>query len=288
MAVNGGFITLHRQILDWEWYKDINTKVLFLHLLLKANYKDLNFEGRKILRGQLVTSLPSLASQTGLSVRQIRVSLDKLKLTGEVTSSVYARYRVITIVKYDEYQVDDRLDDRLMTGSMTAKGQADDRLMTGSRQADDRLVTASKQYNNINKGTKEQGNNTSASRRGASDESFEEFWSEYPRKVSKPAALKAWNKLKPDEDLIEQIMSGLEKWRNSDDWARDNGQYIPYPATWLNGRRWEDDVRSSGERKPQSAPVRQVSGQQYQQRDYSGEQEYWMNRMIEEIKKEQC
>ena len=72
----GRFIKLYDKILSWEWYSDINTFRLFVHLLLKANYKDLNFEGRKILRGQLVTSLSSLSSQTGLTVRQVRVSLD--------------------------------------------------------------------------------------------------------------------------------------------------------------------------------------------------------------------
>ena len=154
-----GFITLHRQILDWEWYKNTNTKVLFLHLLLKANYKDLQFEGKTILRSQLVTSLPSLSSELGLSVRQIRVSLDHLIATGEVTSKSYPKYRVITIVKYDQYQMDDSQNDSQMTGETAVKRQASDSQMTGKRQANDRQMTASKQYNNINKGTKEQCNN---------------------------------------------------------------------------------------------------------------------------------
>lgn len=128
----GRFIKLYDKILKWEWYNDINTFRLFIHLLLKANYKDLKFEGKTIQRGQLVTSLTGLSAQTGLTVRQVRVSLDKLKMTGELTSSSYARYRIITIVRYDEYQSNDKLNDKQMTGSMAGKWQADDKLMTGS------------------------------------------------------------------------------------------------------------------------------------------------------------
>jgi hypothetical protein len=60
--------------------------------------------------------------------------------------------------------------------------------------------------------------------------------------------MKAWMKLKPDEELFEKIMTGLSRWAKSTDWLRDDGQFIPYPATWLNGRRWEDEV--TGEVKP--------------------------------------
>lgn len=279
----GGFITLHRQIVDWEWYRHPHTAFLFIHLLLSANFVEGNYKGTVIKRGQLVRSVTGLSTETGLSIQTVKTALAHLRLTGEITDDTSLGFRVITISKYDDYQ---KLTSKSTANQPSINRQSNHEL-TDERSTEQPLYNNN---NNINKETNKQGNNnyTSASRRGAHDESFEEFWSEYPRKVSKPAALKAWNKLKPDEDLIEQIMSGLEKWRNSDDWARDNGQYIPYPATWLNGRRWEDDVRSSGERKPQSTPVRQVSGQQYQQRDYSGEQEYWMNRMIEEIKKEQC
>lgn len=71
---------------------------------------------------------------------------------------------------------------------------------------------------------------------------FETFWTAYPRKVAKAAARKAWGKLKPGESLQREITDGLERAIKSEQWARDGGQYIPHAATWLNGRRWEDDV----------------------------------------------
>lgn len=70
---------------------------------------------------------------------------------------------------------------------------------------------------------------------------FDRFWVAYPRHQGKEAARKAWEKLNPDAALLEIMLSALERQRASDQWRRDGGQFIPYPATWLNGRRWEDE-----------------------------------------------
>lgn len=74
------------------------------------------------------------------------------------------------------------------------------------------------------------------------DEDFNSFWNQYPRKVAKSAALKAWKKLKPASEVLADLMAGLQRHKASRDWQKDDGQYIPYPATWITGRRWEDDV----------------------------------------------
>lgn len=71
---------------------------------------------------------------------------------------------------------------------------------------------------------------------------FDEFWSIYPKKVSKQAALKAWNHLKPSNELIETILDDVRMRSNSQSWTKDNGQFIPYPSTYLNGHRWEDAI----------------------------------------------
>ena len=123
----GRFIKLYDKILNWEWYHDTNTFRLFIHLLLKANYKDMTFQGQVIRRGQFVTSLTSLAAGTALSIRQVRVSLDKLQMTGEVTSKAYPKYRVITIVRYDDYQSNDKQNDKQMTSNTASKWQANDK-----------------------------------------------------------------------------------------------------------------------------------------------------------------
>lgn len=70
---------------------------------------------------------------------------------------------------------------------------------------------------------------------------FDEFWARYPKKKNKGQAERAWLKLKPDETLFAAILSGLERAKASYDWQKDGGQYIPYPATWLNAKGWEDE-----------------------------------------------
>jgi hypothetical protein len=76
------------------------------------------------------------------------------------------------------------------------------------------------------------------------DTEFEQFWTTYPRKSGgKKFAHKAWMKAK-DRPPIEQILAVIEKLKQSEQWIRDNGQYIPHPSTWLNQGRWTDEPQS--------------------------------------------
>lgn len=74
---------------------------------------------------------------------------------------------------------------------------------------------------------------------------FVRFWVAYPKKQGKGAAEKAFCKIKPSEQLLGQMLEALERAKKCDQWNRDNGQYIPNPATWLTQRRWEDDYRET-------------------------------------------
>ena len=70
---------------------------------------------------------------------------------------------------------------------------------------------------------------------------FDAFWEAYPKKKAKEAARKAFLKISPDDTLLTIMLRVIEKEKRSADWKKENGKFIPYPATWLNGRRWEDD-----------------------------------------------
>ena len=102
-----GFITLHRKLLDWEWYSDINTKTLFIHCLLKANWEDKNWKGIDVKRGSFITSYDSLSKETKLTVQQIRTSIFKLTKTQEINIQSTNKYTLLTVVKYDDYQKKD-------------------------------------------------------------------------------------------------------------------------------------------------------------------------------------
>jgi hypothetical protein len=72
--------------------------------------------------------------------------------------------------------------------------------------------------------------------------SFSRFWDAYPRKKSKGKAQQAWCKVKPDEQLVARILASIERAKTSDDWIREKGRFIPYPASWLNAQGWEDEL----------------------------------------------
>ena len=127
---DNGYVKLYRQITRWEWYGNINTFRVFLHILLMANFTSGRFEGQTIRRGQLVTSLPKLAKETSLSIQQVRTAISNLKSTGEITEKSQARYRIITVVKYDDYQ--DR--NSIVNSKSTGNQQAANRQITGKQQ----------------------------------------------------------------------------------------------------------------------------------------------------------
>lgn len=107
-----GWIKLHRKMLEWEWYNDNNTKIVFLHLLLTVNHKEKMWQGISIKRGQKITSIKHLAEETNLTVRQIRTALDKLKSTNEITIKTTNKYSLVTIEKYSNYQSTENENDK--------------------------------------------------------------------------------------------------------------------------------------------------------------------------------
>jgi hypothetical protein len=73
------------------------------------------------------------------------------------------------------------------------------------------------------------------------DENFARFWAAYPRRKARLDALKAWNRLDPSLELVERILTALEWQREQDQWCRDDGNFIPYPATWLRAGSYDDE-----------------------------------------------
>ena len=76
---------------------------------------------------------------------------------------------------------------------------------------------------------------------------FDIFWEAYPKRKSKGHAEKAFEKLNPDEELLATMLTAIEEAKKSDDWQKESGQYIPYPATWLSAKGWEDEIQKGGQ-----------------------------------------
>lgn len=104
--IREGYIRIHRSLLEWEWYGDEAVKVLFLHLLLRVNWKAGRFRGQDVPPGCVVCSLQLLAESLGWSRSKLRHTLDKLKSTGEVASTTTNHWTTLTLVNWAKYQAE--------------------------------------------------------------------------------------------------------------------------------------------------------------------------------------
>ena len=77
---------------------------------------------------------------------------------------------------------------------------------------------------------------------GYLNELFNRFWNVYPKKVAKQDALKSWKKIKPSAELVDTIISAVNRVSETEAWQKNNHQYVPNPATWLNRGQWEDEI----------------------------------------------
>lgn len=102
-----GWIKLHRQLLDWEWFSDKNVLAVFLYLLLTANHKDGFWQGHAVGAGQRITSHKKIATATNLSIQEVRTALKKLKKSGEIEVLATHQFLLVSLVKWAFFQGQD-------------------------------------------------------------------------------------------------------------------------------------------------------------------------------------
>ena len=107
MASSNGFIRLYRKMTDWEWFTDYKVLVVFLHLLLMANWKPGRFQGHDVPAGACVTSIRHLSERTGLSIKSVRTAIEKLKSTNEIGIETANKFTMIFIKNWAKYQGDE-------------------------------------------------------------------------------------------------------------------------------------------------------------------------------------
>ncbi len=138
-----GWIKIHRQLFDWEWYKDSNMVHLFIHLLLSANHADGNWQGILLKRGQFITGRKKLSEQTGIAEQSLRTCLNRLKSTREITIKSTNKFSIITICKYDSYQ-----DTEIKTNQQI--NQQTNQQLTSNQPATNQQLTTNKKNKNDN------------------------------------------------------------------------------------------------------------------------------------------
>ena len=122
--MNIGWIKLHRQFKDWEWYNKSEMVHLFIHCLIKSNFKEGNFQGIEVEKGSFITSLKHLSDETNISIQTIRTCLKKLQLTKEIDVKSTNKLTKITICKYESYQFEsDEANKQLTNNQQTTNKQ---------------------------------------------------------------------------------------------------------------------------------------------------------------------
>jgi hypothetical protein len=119
-----GWIKLYRSLLNWEWIGSPNHLVVFIHMLLRANFKGTSWRGEDINPGQLLTGRMQLSQWTGLSEMKIRTVLKDFRASQEITIKTTKNYSIITILKWDTYQGDiQEITNKQPTGNQQITGQ---------------------------------------------------------------------------------------------------------------------------------------------------------------------
>ena len=141
-----GWIKLHRQFVNWEWFNKSEAVHLFLYLLLKANHKDGNWQGIEIKKGQFITSYGKISSDTNISLQTIRTLLKKFELTNEINTQPTNKYTIITICKYDTYQ-----DEEIQTNTQLTNNQqtTNNQLTTNKNDKNNKEIFTPPTFNDV-------------------------------------------------------------------------------------------------------------------------------------------
>lgn len=140
---NNGWIKIHRQIIDWEWYSDIPTCRLFLHLLLIANHAPKKWQGQTIDKGELITSIGSLSEQTGLTIQQVRTAISKLESTGEIEKTSTNKNTLIKVRNYGIYQGFDEYEQQTNNKQITNEQQTNNNKQEYKELKNERNISSS-------------------------------------------------------------------------------------------------------------------------------------------------
>lgn len=209
-----GWIKLHRILLDKPIWKcsTPEQKVILITLLMMVNSKEAEWEWQskkfKVRPGQMITSANSIMKECGqhISRQNIRTALDKFEKYEFLTKQSTKTGMLVTIENWGTYQ-------SIEKNQPSYQPSANQEVTTNKKDKKDKNIYI---------------------------DHFERFWSTYPKKVGKAVALKSFHKLKVNNELLETMLSAIEIQKQSKQWG--DKQFIPNPATYLNQRRWEDEI----------------------------------------------
>jgi len=225
MKIERGYILVARKILE----SDLMDKPplyfkLWIWMLNKAAYKG----SKKLQRGQFFTTIKEMqqAMSYKIGYRKVVPTIDKIRRAYEhftnatmMTTTKTTRGIVITILNYNKYQ-----------NPKSYEAHTEDHTEDTTKP-----IVAPHGSKEGKEGIKKE------------IKTFAQFWKAYPKKKSKGQAEKAWKAINPDEQLLAIMLATIERAKKSEDWLKEGGQFIPYPATWLRAKGWADEIKQEGE-----------------------------------------
>lgn len=225
-----GWIKLHRELLEKPIWKETTSKQhdILIVLLLMANHKPAKWLWKGKLfecqSGQFVTSIKSINKLCAedVSRQNIKTALKLFEELEFLTNESTKQNRLITIVNYKTYQfIDDEINQQI------------NHQLTINQPSTNHQLTTNNNVNNVN--NENNVNKTNVD--------FENFWQSYPNKKAKGAAFQSWCKIKPNKEFADKIINAVKIQKTWPEWIKDNGQFIPMPSTWLNQKRWDDELK---------------------------------------------
>ena len=209
--------------------------------------------------GRMDARIPILKSRMfplkpGVTNKAVELALKKLSTVGLVALYEFEGRPYLQLVTWKKHQQKRANNSKYPDPDISCKQLISNDISCNQMISDD--IRCPREYKNTrNENTRiENTPLTPLEGEGASvqQQRFEIWWKENPKKVAKQYALKAWMRIKPDEKLFEKMLKALAEQKQSEQWRRDNGKYIPNPATWLNGGYWDNES---------AQPVQQIPGQ---------------------------
>lgn len=253
---NGGYIKVARNMVNSDiFHKPPLYLKVWMYLLCKAYYSPCGCEGNGELKTTVDEILEACSYQSGYrkegpTRRQIQRILAYLRADNGVMNGGNAdgcaadpmiettagkHYISIRIVNFEKYQdIESYYNDEMFENDTISK--------VGGR--------AENNNGEIYGGTDERSHGVGDGRTSLQLKKkknkymakFEVFWNAYPKKVKKQNAIKAFERLQVDDELLARMLDALEVQKQSNQWTKEGGQFIPHPATWLNGQQWEDEM----------------------------------------------
>jgi DNA-binding transcriptional regulator YhcF (GntR family) len=211
-----GWIKLHRVALEKGWLSDHKLWVVWCYCLLKASYRErkimVNRQSITLLPGQFVFGRNQMSRELRMKPSTVYRIMKRLEDEQNIIIKSNNKFSIVTVVNWHTYQ-----------DAMTS---------------DEHQKELPKNNKQTTTGHKQEVKH----KRREYTSAFTSFWESYPRKIAKEDAFKAWQKLNPHNGLVEHILSALSSQKQTAAWTKEDRRFIPYPATWLNGRRWEDEI----------------------------------------------